>query len=111
MARMLKGTRGLSILRNLVIDLAKYKKVCTTITIAKELRRMFDKSITKVKRSTNNLHTRRQLLGLLYNQKEAVEQLFLLGDKFKDRPGGYTSIVRAGYRNDGAVKAYISVVD
>jgi large subunit ribosomal protein L17 len=97
-------------LRNLAIALVKYGKIKTTVFKAKQLRPYIEKLITFGKRG--DLHARRIVVSRL-NNKEAAKKIFDdIAKRFMNREGGYTRIVRAGYRNgDCAPMAYISFVE
>ncbi len=97
-------------LRNLAIALVKYGKIKTTVFKAKQLRPYIEKLITFGKRG--DLHSRRIVLSRLDN-KTATKKIFDdLAKRFSNRNGGYTRIVRAGYRTgDCAPMAYISFVE
>ncbi len=95
---------------NMVVSLLIHEQINTTLPKAKELRRVADKMITLGKRGT--LHTRRQAFSLLRDDG-AVSKLFsVLADRYKDRSGGYTRVLKAGYRyGDNAPMAVIELVD
>ncbi len=97
-------------LRNLAIALVKYGKIKTTVFKAKQLRPYIEKLITFGKKG--DLHSRRIVVSRL-NSKEAAKKIFdEIAKKYENRQGGYTRIVRAGYRNgDCAPMAYISFVE
>lgn len=97
-------------LRNLAIALVKNEKIKTTVFKAKQLRRFIEKLITFGKRG--DLHARRIVVSRL-NNKEATRKIFDdIAKRFENRNGGYTRIVRAGYRNgDAAPMAFISFVE
>jgi len=99
-----------SMLRNLAISLIKEHRITTTVARAKELRRFVEPLITRAKEDTN--HNRRQVFSSLQN-KYAVKQLFdEVGPAAADRPGGYTRVIKAGYRQgDNAEMALIELVD
>lgn len=99
----------LSMLRNLCISLVNNGKITTTLYRAKELRRSIEPLITRAKDKT--LHNRRMLLSYLNNNEEAVTKLFEIGTKNSKRPGGYTRLVRCGFRSDGGTKALIQIID
>ena len=85
-----------SMLRNMVTDLFRNERLKTTDTRAKEIRRVAEKIITMAKEGS--LHKRR-LAGAYVRDKEVLRKLFdELGQKFKDRPGGYTRITKLGFR-------------
>lgn len=94
----------------LSIALIEERRIITTITKAKELRRFVEPLITKAKVDTT--HNRRQVFSKL-NDKYAVTELFEeVGPLVKDRPGGYTRVLKTGFRQgDGAEMAMIELVD
>ncbi|MGF1670404.1 MAG: 50S ribosomal protein L17 [Balneolaceae bacterium] len=94
----------------LSIALIKEKRIQTTLAKAKALRSFIEPLITKAK--TDNSHNRRQVFSSLQN-KEAVSLLFNeIGPKTEDRPGGYTRLIKIGYRSgDSAHMAIIELVD
>ena len=95
-----------ALLRNLMNALVKAERIETTVPRAKELRRLADKLITLGKKDT--VHARRLAFALLCD-KANTEKLFAgLAGRFAARPGGYTRIMRTGYRDgDGADMAII----
>ena len=98
-----------AMLRNQVSSLFEHGKIETTVTRAKETKRMSDKMITLGKRG--DLHARRQALAYIYNEN-IVKKLFdEIAPNYSDRKGGYTRIVRIGPRNgDGAEMAIIELL-
>lgn len=90
--------------------LIKEHRIVTTVSKAKELRTFVEPLITKAK--TDTTHKRRQVFSKL-NDKEAVTQLFdEVAQKAMNRPGGYTRVVKLGYRSgDDAQMAVIELVD
>ncbi len=99
-----------SMLRNMATSLLVHERIETTVPKAKELRSIVDKMITLGKRG--DLHARRQAASYLFSD-EAVKKVFSdLASRFKDRPGGYTRILKKGYRfGDGADMAFLELVD
>jgi len=97
-------------LRNLVTSLFKYGRIETTVTRAKETRRMAEKMITLAKRG--DLHARRQVLAYVLDET-VVKNLFdEIAPRYKDRNGGYTKILRVGpRRGDAAEMAIIELVN
>ena len=95
-----------ALLRNLMNALVRSERIETTVEKAKELRRLADRLITLGKRDTT--HARRRVFSLL-SDKANTEKLFAgLAGRFRERQGGYTRIVRTGYRiGDGAEMAII----
>ena len=85
-----------AMLRNMVTDLFRHERIKTTDTRAKELRRVAEKMITLAKLGT--LHKRRQAAAYI-RDNEVLQKLFDdIADRFKERPGGYTRIVKLGFR-------------
>ena len=99
-----------ALMRNLITSLLRDEKIKTTDPKAKELRRWADRVITLGKQGT--LHARRQALSIVQD-KAVVRKLFeTLGPRFKERPGGYTRVLKAGFRyGDSAPMAVIEFVD
>jgi len=99
----------MAMLRNMVTELLDKEKITTTISKAKALRPFTEKMITLGKRGS--LHARRQALSVI-RKKSVVHKLFdSLGPRYADRNGGYTRIVRLGYRKgDSAERALIELV-
>jgi large subunit ribosomal protein L17 len=94
----------------LSVALIKEHRITTTVSKAKELRTFVEPLITKAKEDTT--HRRRQVFSKL-NDKAAVSHLFNeIAKKAMDRPGGYTRVIKLGYRSgDGAHMAVIELVD
>jgi len=115
--RHLKSGRQLSrnsshrwaLMRNLITALLREEKIQTTDPKAKELRRWVDRVITLGKRG--DLHARRQVAAIIFD-KTVVKKLFdTIGPRFKDRPGGFTRIIKLGIRHgDAAQLALIELV-
>lgn len=100
-----------SMLANLTKDLILKSEIKTTEARAKEIRKSTDKMITLAKRG--DLNSRRKALAFFYNDNEAVKKLFNeIAPKYKERKGGYTTIVKLQERRgDGALEVIISLVD
>jgi len=96
--------------RNMTASLLEHEVIKTTLPKAKELRRVAEPLITLSK--TDSVANRRLAFDRL-RSKEAVGKLFSeLGPRFEGRPGGYTRILKCGYRTgDKAPMAYIELVD
>ena len=95
---------------NMVVSLVIVEQIKTTLPKAKELRPFVDKFITLAKRG--DLHAKRQAISFLRDE-EAVNKLFtVLAERYKARNGGYTRVVKAGFRyGDAAPMAIIELVD
>lgn len=97
-------------LKNMSISLIEHKRINTTLAKAKALRVFVEPIITKSK--DNTTHSRRVAFSMLQN-KEAIKELFdVISEKVADRPGGYTRIIKTGFRKgDAAEMAMIELVD
>jgi large subunit ribosomal protein L17 len=95
--------------RNMVTSLLDKERIQTTVSKAKEASRLTDKMVTIAKQNT--LHARRQALAFIMD-KEVVSKLFsVLAARYADRNGGYTRIIRTGFRRgDGADLVLIEMV-
>ena len=95
---------------NMTASLLRHEQIMTTLPKAKELRRVADRVITLGKRGT--LHTRRQAAAIL-GDDALVRKLFgPLAERYRDRSGGYTRVLKAGFRyGDNAPMAVIELVD
>ena len=95
--------------KNLAQALIKNEQIKTTLPKAKDLRPVVEKLITLAKRG--GLHCRRQAVSQLQDQ-DVVKKLMDMGNRFSARSGGYTRIVKAGFRyGDNAPMAIIEFVD
>jgi len=97
-------------LSNLATSLIMHKRIFTTVPKAKELRKFVEPIITRSKEDTT--HSRREVFSLLQS-KTAVTELFqTVSQKVADRPGGYTRIIKTGFRlGDNAAMCFIELVD
>ena len=98
-----------ALLRNLCTSLFEHERVTTTVQKAKEMRPVAEKLITLGK--SGSLHARRQAAGFLL-KAAVLQKLFdTIAGRFADRNGGYTRIVKLGYRQgDGADMAVIELL-
>ena len=105
-----KAGHRAALLMNLSIALIEHKRIFTTVAKAKALKKHIEPLITKSR--SNTTHNRRVVFSYLSN-KEAVTELFsTVATKIGDRPGGYTRVIRTGFRKgDGAEMAMIELVD
>lgn len=97
---------------NMASALLKHEQIITTLPKAKELRPIVERLITLGKRGS--LHARRQAISKLpASDKEIVQKLFdVLAERYKERSGGYTRVLKAGFRHgDAAPVAVIELVD
>lgn len=99
-----------ALFRNLANSLILHEKVVTTEAKAKSVRPMIEKLITRAK--SNSIHNRRVLLKELVSENTVAKMLEIIGPKFKERPGGYTRMVKLGTRNgDKASMVSLMFVD
>lgn len=96
--------------KNMATSLFEHEIIKTTLPKAKELRRVAEPLITIAKEDSV---ANRRLVFARLRDKDAVSKLFTdLGPRLKERPGGYTRILKCGYRSgDNAPMAYIELVD
>ena len=95
---------------NMAVSLIKHEQIKTTLPKAKELRPIMEKMITKAR--TKDLHARREALSFLRDEVATEKLLSVLVDRYASRNGGYTRVLKAGFRyGDMAPMAYIEFVD
>src|SRR5690606_22281532 len=99
-----------ALIENLVTELFRHERIRTTVAKAEEARKTAEKRITLAQNHT--LHSRRLASGTV-RDKEVLRKLFgPLAERYAQRPGGYTRIVRAGFRvGDAAPMAILELVD
>jgi large subunit ribosomal protein L17 len=96
--------------RNLVTSLLDLERVQTTDIKAKEVRRLADRMITLGKRG--DLHARRQALSVIRERDVTAKVFDELAERYRDRPGGYTRVIKLGVRHgDAAPLALVELVD
>ena len=95
---------------NLAAALIRHEQIVTTLPKAKDLKRVIDKYITLAKRGDLNS---RRLAAARLRDEDMVKKLFdTLGPRYKDRAGGYSRVLKAGFRyGDSAPRAVIELVD
>lgn len=99
-----------ALFRNMAAALIKHEQITTTLPKAKELRPYVEKLITLAKRG--GLSNRRLAQARLLDQTQLAKLFDVLADRYAGREGGYTRIVKAGYRaSDAAQMAVIELVD
>ncbi len=99
-----------AMLANMAISLIMHKRITTTLAKAKALKKYVEPLLTRAKDDSTN--SRRVVFRYLQN-KEALKELFgVVAEKIGDRPGGYTRIIKLGFRKgDAAPIAFIELVD
>ncbi len=104
------STHRKAMFANMAAALLKHEQIRTTLPKAKELRPVVDKLITLGKRG--NLHARRQALSVLRDRGLAEKLFGPLAERYAERAGGYTRVIRAGFRyGEAAPMALIELVD
>lgn len=99
-----------ALFRNMSAALIKHEQILTTVPKAKELRPYVEKLITLAKRG--GLSNRRLAQSRLLDETQLKKLFDVLADRYSDRDGGYTRIIKAGYRaSDSAPLAIIELVD
>jgi large subunit ribosomal protein L17 len=95
---------------NMAAALIKHEQIVTTLPKAKDLRRVTERLITLAKRG--DLHARRLVAARLRDDKMVAKLFETIGPRYKDRAGGYTRVLKAGFRyGDSAPIAVIELVD
>jgi large subunit ribosomal protein L17 len=96
--------------KNLAQALIKHEQIVTTLPKAKDLRPVVEKLITLGKRG--DLHARRQAIARIQDETLVAKLFDVLGPRYAERPGGYTRVLKAGFRyGDNAPMAVIELVD
>ena len=104
------STARKALFANLTVALLKHEQIKTTLPKAKDLRPVAEKLITLGKRG--DLHARRQAIAYLRDEKIVGKLFSVIADRYKDRQGGYTRVLKAGFRyGDAAQMAIIELVD
>ncbi|HEX4158090.1 MAG TPA: 50S ribosomal protein L17 [Rhizomicrobium sp.] len=97
---------------NMAAALIKHEQIKTTLPKAKELRPIVEKLVTLSRRGTSDLHARRQALAQVKDETQVRKLFDVLGPRYAERPGGYTRVLKAGFRfGDNAEMAFIEFVD
>jgi len=105
-----KSGHRIAMFRNMAAALIKHEQITTTLPKAKELRPYVEKLITLAKRG--GLSNRRLAHARLLDDAQLAKLFDVLAERYKDRAGGYTRIVKAGFRaSDAAPIAIIELVD
>ncbi len=105
-----KSQHRTAMFRNMAAALIKHEQILTTTAKAKELRPYVEKLVTLAKRG--GLSNRRLAHSRLMDEAQEKKLFEVLAERYADRNGGYTRIIKAGYRaSDAAAIAYIELVD
>ncbi len=103
-------THRTALFASLAAALIKHEQIVTTLPKAKELRRVADRLVTLAKRG--DLHARRLASSRLRDEAMVAKLFTTLGPRYAARPGGYTRVLKAGFRyGDSAPMAVIEFVD
>lgn len=95
---------------NMAVSLIEHEQIVTTLPKAKDLRPIVERLITLGKRG--DLHARRQAISALRNEASVTKLFEVIGPRYRERAGGYTRVLKAGYRHgDAAAVAVIELVD
>lgn len=104
-----KTPHRISMFRNMVTSLLEHERIRTTLPRAKSIRPLAERMITLGKRET--LHARRQALAFIKDPAVVAKLFGTLAPRFADRSGGYTRIIRLGFRDgDGAQMALLELI-
>lgn len=104
------GAHRIAMFRNMSASLIKHEQITTTVAKAKELRPYVEKLVTLAKRG--GLANRRLAKSRLMDDTQLAKLFDVLAERYKDRNGGYTRIIKAGIRaSDAAPVAIIELVD
>ena len=99
-----------ALFRNMAVSLLQYEQIKTTLPKAKELKSYIDKVITLGKKG--GLHRRRQAIAKLQDEKIVAKLFDEIATRYQDRPGGYSRVIKAGFRyGDAAPMAIIELVE
>jgi large subunit ribosomal protein L17 len=104
------ATHRSALFASLASGLIKHEQIVTTLPKAKDLRRVADRLITLAKRG--DLHARRLAFARIRDEAMVAKLFDTLGPRYAERPGGYTRVMKAGFRyGDSAPMAVIELVD
>jgi large subunit ribosomal protein L17 len=104
------ATHRSALFASLATALIKHEQIVTTLPKAKDLRRVADRLITLAKKG--DLHARRLAFARIRDEAMVVKLFDTLGPRYAERPGGYTRVMKAGFRyGDSAQMAVIELVD
>ena len=99
-----------ALFQNMLNSLIKYEQITTTLPKAKELKPIVDKAITLGKK--NNLQAKKNLFSKLQNKNSVDKLTKILSERYMERNGGYSRVIRAGFRyGDDAPMAVIELID
>lgn len=104
------STHRRAMMANMAASLIEHEQIVTTLPKAKELKPFMDKLITLAKKG--DLASRRRAISKIRNKDQVAKLFDTLGERYTDRSGGYTRVLKAGFRHgDNAPMAVIELVD
>lgn len=104
------GSHRKAMMANMAASLVKHEQIVTTLAKAKAMKPYVDKLITMGKKGT--LADRRRAIALIRDKDQVAKVFDVLADRYKERPGGYTRVLKAGFRyGDNAPMAVLELVD
>ena len=106
------SSHRIAMFANMMAALIKHEQIKTTLPKAKDLRPVIEKLVTLSRRGAADLHARRQALAQIKDADQVTKLFDVIGPRYKGRPGGYTRVLKAGFRHgDNAPMAIIEFVD
>ena len=97
---------------NMTAAIIKHEQIKTTLPKAKDLRPVIEKLVTLSRRGPADLAARRQALAQIKDAAQVTKLFDVIGPRYADRPGGYTRVLRCGFRHgDNAPMAIIEFID
>src|ERR1700722_18131731 len=97
---------------NMMAALIKHEQIKTTLPKAKTIRPVMEKLVTLSRRGAKDLHARRQALAQIRDEDQVKKLFDVIGPRYAARPGGYTRVLKAGFRHgDNAPMAIIEFID
>ena len=107
-----KAQHRTAMFANMAAALIKHEQITTTLPKAKELRPVVEKLVTLSRRGTADLHARRQAVSTIRDLDQVKKLFDVIGPRYAGRPGGYTRVLKAGFRHgDNAALAIIEFID
>ncbi len=104
------GSHRKAMMANMAASLVKHEQIVTTLAKAKAMKPYVDKLITMGKKGS--LADRRRAIALIRDKDQVAKVFDVLADRYKERPGGYTRVLKAGFRyGDNAPMAVLELVD
>ena len=97
---------------NMMAALIKHEQIKTTLPKAKTIRPVMEKLVTLSRRGAKDLHARRLAISQIRDEVQVTKLFDVIGPRYEGRPGGYTRVLKAGFRHgDNAPMAIIEFVD